>query len=196
MASAQVPLITLSPEFKAEIREQHGRRASNRVNRWEKLLAEGPAEDISSTLRQVNRFFNRIRHREDERIWHQDDYWATPVEMLIKNAGDCEDYTIGKYFTLRAWGIPDAALRLIYVSRTGEQEPHMVLTYFDDSLEEPVVLDNLMRDIKPVSERTDLQAVYSFNGKNLWLSENLSEGSLLGSPTSLEHWTSMLNRLP
>ncbi len=33
--------------------------------------------------------------------------------MLVKGAGDCEDYSIAKYFTLRRLGIPSEKLRVI-----------------------------------------------------------------------------------
>ncbi len=197
-ASAQVAPITLSDMIKEDIRREYGRRASQRVYDWESLMLLGLNRDIRRTLQLVNDFFNDVDFAEDSRTWRQEDYWATPLETLGRNAADCEDYTIGKYFTLRALGIPDSALRMIYVSKAGLRDPHMVLTYFDDTLEEPLVLDNLASTIDPVSQRTDLSAVYSFNGENLWLAENrqLLDGKLLGSSASLAQWSAMLSRLP
>lgn len=202
LASAQVTVISLTADLKTVVREKHGRRASNRIARWEALIQEmAPemhTETTRSALRRINNFFNRIPFQEDIQTWHQEDYWATPIETLIQNAADCDDYTIGKYFTLRALGIPDSALRLIYVSKEGQQEPHMVLTYLDETLKEPLVMDNLTSRIQPASERDDLKAVYSFNAENLWLSENQSllDGRLLGTPQSLAPWSDMLGRLP
>ena len=196
--AAQVSPITLTEGFKEEIRREYGRRASQRIYDWESLMLLGQSRDIRHTLRLVNDFFNDVDYAEDRRTWRQEDYWATPVETLGRNAADCEDYTIGKYFTLRALGIPDSAMRMIYVSKAGLEIPHMVLTYFDDTLEEPLVLDNLVTKIEPVSQRTDLSAVYSFNSENLWLAHDqaLLDGRRLGSPDSLEQWSAMLSRLP
>ena len=60
-------------------------------------------------LKAVNDFFNqRLAYMEDIDNWGVQDYWASPLESLGKGAGDCEDYAIGKYFTLTSLGVPHA----------------------------------------------------------------------------------------
>ena len=95
--------------------------------------------------------------------------------MLDKGEGDCEDYAIAKYLSLVSSGMPAARLRLVYVrARTGAlDEPptgqaHMVLAYYATSQAEPLILDNLVADIRPASQRPDLTPVFSFNGQGLW----------------------------
>ena len=60
--------------------------------------------------RSNQRFLNRLPWVEDAALWGQKDYWVSPFEMLGRNGGDCEDFSIGKYFTLRELGVGDAKL--------------------------------------------------------------------------------------
>jgi len=121
-------------------------------------------------LTAVNRFFNQqLDFQDDARIWRQSDYWATPVEALIKAAGDCEDYALAKYFSLRQLGIPSDKLRITYVKALKQNQAHMVLTYYSSPGAEPLVLDNLIGDIRPASQRKDLLPVYAFNADGLYL---------------------------
>ena len=93
-----------------------------------------PAERDKLTL--VNDFWNRSVMSGGLRDLGPADYWATPLESLGKGAGDCEDYVIGKYFSLLAMGVPANKLRFIYVrARIGgpassSQVAHMVLGYW------------------------------------------------------------------
>ena len=48
----------------------------------------------------ANDFFNALPWISDDEHWGKRDYWATPIEMLATNGGDCEDFSIGKYLTL------------------------------------------------------------------------------------------------
>ena len=51
----------------------------------------------------------------DEKLWGQSDYWASRMESIGQNAGDCEDYVIAKFFTLIDLGIPQEKLYFTYV---------------------------------------------------------------------------------
>ncbi|BBN52020.1 hypothetical protein TRE132_01450 [Pseudomonas chlororaphis subsp. aurantiaca] len=55
---------------------------------------------------------------------------GTPVEALWKGAGDCEDYAIAKYFSLRHLGVSSDKLRITYVKALRQNRAHMVLTYY------------------------------------------------------------------
>lgn len=127
--------------------------------------------DEEARLNQVNRFFNkRIEFREDIEVWGKIDYWASPLELLDKGRGDCEDYAIAKYFSLVSAGVPVAKLRMVYVraSLGGRSVAHMVLAYYAQPGAEPLILDNLIADVRPASQRPDLQPVFSFNSEGLW----------------------------
>lgn len=131
----------------------------------------------SARLEQANRFFNeRIVFGEDRVVWGQADYWASPMEALSRGVGDCEDFAIAKYVTLASTGTDPSRLRLVYtLARTGAAgEPpggqaHMVLVYHEHPGADPLVLDNLVPDILPMTQRPDLLPVFSFNAEGLWL---------------------------
>mgnify|MGYP001121422647 CR=1 FL=1 len=154
---------------------RYGPDAARRVQGWKSVLERAAAEDERLQLRQINNFFNHnIRYMTDQELWGQKDFWASPLETLGRAAGDCEDYAIAKYASLRKLGIPDSRLRLFYVharlgaSASNATEVHMVLGYYPTEAAEPLILDNLISDIRPASRRTDLKPVFSFNSQGLW----------------------------
>lgn len=191
-------IISIGAAILSDIDSRYGKRAVKRVVAWEELMQEFQNAPVEKKLRQVNSFFNRVTYRSDQSHWGMEDYWATPLELLATNKGDCEDYTIAKYFTLLALGIPDEHLRLTYVNATRIGQAHMVLTYYGDSSTDPLVLDNLEHWIRPASKRKDLEPVYSFNGAGLWMArvQGQSQGSRNGDASQLPQWTQMLSRLP
>lgn len=134
-------------------------------------IGEAAALDEEARLRRLNTFFNRqVQYRDDRDVWGQVDYWSSPLETLAKGQGDCEDYAIGKYFALMAAGVPSARMRLVYVraQNGGVIQAHMVLAYYPTPDAEPLILDNLITDIRPASRRPDLTPVFSFNAEGLW----------------------------
>lgn len=189
-------LIQIGPVILEEIKQRFGTRAHNRVEQWEQLMATNKDKSTRAKLELVNNFFNRIRYKTDQEHWGAEDYWATPIELLSTNGGDCEDYSIAKYFTLRALGIADEDLRLTYVNALELGQAHMVLTYYGENKLNPLVLDNLTPWIQLASKRTDLAPVYSFNGSGLWKSRERGRGDLLGTAENLDQWANLLTRLP
>ncbi|MDX1298186.1 MAG: transglutaminase-like cysteine peptidase [Pseudomonas sp.] len=178
---------------KAESRYGNLGPAKARIQAWEAQIKASSASSEIDKLNEVNRFFNRqVRFTDDINIWRQNDYWATPVEMLVKGAGDCEDYSIAKYFTLRRLGIPSEKLRITYVKALNYNQAHMVLTYYTSPGAEPLVLDNLINVIKPASQRRDLLPVYAFNAEGLYLPGSNSKKS---DSRKLSRWQDLLNKM-
>jgi len=138
------------------------------------VLAGLSGQDDAARLAAINQFFNRrIVFTADAEVWGQADHWASPLELLGQGRGDCEDYVIGKYFGLLAAGVAEAKLRLVYVRAqlggpSGELLAHMVLAYYATPGVEPMILDNLIGEIRPASRRPDLEPVFSFNSEGLW----------------------------
>lgn len=159
------------------------------------LVERNGAMTDDQMLKVVNDFFNQVPYYLDIDHWGKPDYWATPFETLTTFGGDCEDYAIAKYFTLRELGIDDGKLRISYVKALNWDQPHMVLTYSPSPRKIPVVLDNLIPEIKSATERTDLIPVYSFNAQGLWLAKERGRGQYVGSSDRLGEWTDMLQRL-
>src|SRR3546814_13451573 len=115
-------------------------------------------------LKRIKDFFNlKINNCDDDiNIWGQSDYWATPLESLGRQSGDCEDYSIAKYIFLRQLGIADERLKLTYVrAQIGGPhshifQAHMVLSYYATANAQALILANLISDIRPASRNSVL----------------------------------------
>ncbi len=177
--AAALVLLSLAPrawdvERMSQAAQRMGPQAVQGVRALQPLLASLAEADDATRLDVVNRFFNRrILFRDDMQVWHVEDYWASPLETLQQGAGDCEDFAIAKYFSLLASGMPASQLRLVYVKLQvggagGPSQAHMVLAYYASAQAEPLILDNLITDIRPASRRPDLTPVFSFNSEGLW----------------------------
>tara|TARA_R110002072_G_scaffold36524_2_gene107495 strand:+ start:37758 stop:38459 length:702 start_codon:yes stop_codon:yes gene_type:complete len=177
------------------VAKEYGRRARSRLLSWQHMVSSSADLEEQQKLIQVNDFFNRIRFVADQNHWQKTDYWATPIEFLATDGGDCEDFAIAKYITLRALNVPDDKLRITYVKALTLNQAHMVLTYYDSPSAIPSVLDNLDPIIKTADKRTDLQPVYSFNGDGLWLAKMRGEGQKMGSSSDLNMWRDLVERL-
>lgn len=180
--------------IKAE--ERYGPEARQRLNSWVDLIRNDNSKTDMEKLVKVNNFFNKLDFVDDLLHWGKNDYWATPVEFLASDGGDCEDFSLAKYFTLKAMGVNEKRLNLTYVKALNLDQAHMVLTYFEVPGEEPIVLDNLIKDIKPASERKDLLPVYSFNGTGLWIAKMRGRGEMVGRSDRLGRWKELLTRMP
>jgi predicted transglutaminase-like cysteine proteinase len=170
--------------------------AAQQLTRQLLVLVEGQqGAPVLQQLEQVNRFFNqRVVWRDDQSIWAQVDYWAAPLEMFAKGAGDCEDLAMGKYFSLLGLGVAESSLRLVYVRAQWEGRPqaHMVLAWYATPDAEPYILDNLNPKLLKASERPDLQPVFSFNAQGLWQGAGAQAA---GNPlTRLTIWRDALAR--
>ena len=153
----------------------------------------GAAVADEERLDLVNQFFNRrVLFRDDAQVWGQVDHWASPLETLNRGEGDCEDYAIAKYFALLSAGVAPVRLRLVYVRAqlAGASQAHMVLAYYPDPAAEPLILDNLVTEVRPASRRPDLTPVFSFNAEGLWQGV---AGASAGDPAArLSRWREVL----
>lgn len=195
--------LTAAPGFSIKMPEaqikklgqKYGDMAERRLRAWQNLIVESAELDEDEKLHRVNRFFNQLRFIDDIIHWKKKDYWASPVEFLITNGGDCEDFSIAKYYTLRQLGVPIEKLSIAYVKALKLNQAHMVLTYYPSPGKTPLILDNLISEIKPANRRPDLQHVYSFNGDNLWLSKKGRRSTLVGTSDQLKPWVQLQSRM-
>jgi predicted transglutaminase-like cysteine proteinase len=178
-------------------RERYGVRAAEIIAAWRRLMADSRNLPDSDKLNKVNIFFNRQMLFEDDLVvWGQADYWATPLEFMGRGAGDCEDFVIAKYITLQMLGIDNERLRLIYVrAKIGSTASvaHMVLGFYPQPTEEPLILDNLISSVRPASQRPDLSPVFSFNNNGLWVGG--ATASTADPTTRLSRWRDVLDRM-
>ncbi len=189
------PQVVSEQEIQKAIKK-YGFLAGRRLQAWQQLVNDNINQPEAIQLKAVNDFFNEVPFVDDIDHWKKTDYWATPVEMLSTDAGDCEDYTIAKYFTLKALGVSEAKLYLTYVKAIRLNQAHMVLTYFKTPRSIPLVLDNINKRILEATKRSDLVPVYSFNGDGLWLAKQRGKGrSVSGGTQKLKAWNNLLERL-
>lgn len=194
--SQQVPLVEgMSESDIHEIGRRYGPLAESRVRYWQLMINASKASTDQIKLQQANDFINGARFVDDIEIWQTNDYWSTPLEFLIMDAGDCEDFSIAKYFTLEKMGVAMEKMRLTYVKALNPSRAHMVLTYYSDPSSVPLVLDNLNPSILPATERMDLIPVYSFNGEDLWLAKTRSKQEKVGSANTLKPWKELNTRM-
>lgn len=189
------PPQVISEEEIIQVEHRYGKQAAKRLRAWQKLVDRLWRADEMEKLNAVNAFFNQARFVDDRKLWGQEDYWATPKAFLIKFAGDCEDFAIAKYFTLRTLDVSEKKLYLTYVKSIRLKQAHMVVTYFKKPRTIPLVLDNLNPNILPVTQRRDLVPIYSFNGQGLWLAKQRGKGKLLGHSSRLKKWRALLQKL-
>lgn len=164
---------------------------------WQTMLVRTQNKSEQQQILIVNDFFARnLRYQTDIQLWKQNDYWATPLETLGRGLGDCEDYAIAKYISLRALGVSDDKLRLIYVKAklagTNKTQAHMVLGYFATPNAQPLILDSLITKVLPAAKRVDLSPVFSFNSQGLWANNSTKS---VASPTArLSRWRKILEQ--
>lgn len=180
--------------------QRYGSSGMAAVSAWREMMRQAEGQPEAAKLRQVNAFFNRrLRFGDDRLIWGEPDYWATPLESLGRAQGDCEDFAIAKYVTLKLLGVPLEKLRLTYVrARIGGAQStvvqaHMVLSYYPAPGDEPLVLDNLISDIRPASRRPDLTTVFGFNTEGLWVGGAIAPAA--SATQRLSKWQSLLARM-
>ena len=173
--------------------QRQGGNTPQRAQALVQLIGEVAGQDEESRLKAINGFFNRsVLYRDDRETWGQVDYWSSPLESLARGQADCEDYAIAKYFSLLASGVPGVKMRLVYVRAqlAGSIQAHMVLAYYPQPDAEPLILDNLITDIRAASRRPDLAPVFSFNAEGLWQGV---AGASAGDPVArLSRWREVL----
>lgn len=163
------PILGIIPETviqKAE--KKYGIYVRNRYEAYNAKLRELQNSSTEVKLEEINNFFNSVPYAEDVEIWGKIDYWATPLEFLGKDRGDCEDYVIAKYFSLRNLGIESKKLYFSYVKSIHFTRTHMVLSYYETPSSVPLILDSVNFKIFPADKRKDLIPIYNFNGESLY----------------------------
>lgn len=182
------------------VQQCYGGNAAAVAQDWDDALTLFQGEMEQKKLRDVNEYLNhKLRSEKDLTVWGQEDYWSTPIEAQIKGCGDCDDYAIAKYFSLKFSGVPVSKLRLTYVKaligegKKKSLQAHMVLTYYPTPDAEPLVLDNMTNEICPASQRPDLVPIYSFNSEGFWV-----PGAGTPQPSGgsrLSKWTDLVEKM-
>lgn len=87
---------------------------SQAMRSWRQMVVSVRGQDEMTMLNTVNTFFNRWTYISDIENYRVSEYWASPLEFMAKG-GDCEDFAIAKYVTLKLMGYQDRSLRIMAV---------------------------------------------------------------------------------
>lgn len=146
---------------------QAGAQGACRLQDWEAFLTEIAGEDEAEQLYRVNRYLNHYSYRSDRRNWQLPDFWEIP-EQLFDRGGDCEDFAIAKYLSLRALGYPAERLRVAVVYDRKKREDHAVLLV--STATDTLVLDNkYQRVVSWADTRARYKPYYSLNENSVWI---------------------------
>lgn len=184
--------------FEQEVKNKFGDDRAFVVDALAETLLLLKNKSDEEKLIGVNTFFDKhIKYALDADIFNEQDYWATPAELIGHSKGDCEDFAIAKYVALLHLGMDRDKLRLIYVKakigRSRVTQAHMVLGYYDMPSSDPLVLDSLISSVLPGSQRTDLVPVFSFNDSGIWQPGQVSKVS--SSTSRLSKWRDVIERM-
>ncbi len=132
---------------------------------WETFKQKTAGKSELDLIKFVNSFWNTFPYKEDIINWGVEDYWAIPNEFL-KKSGDCEDYAIIKYFTLKELGIPTARMRIVVLRDSIRNLAHAVLAVYIGN--DVYILDNLSNTALSHKRLTHYVPQYSINENNRW----------------------------
>ncbi len=143
-----------------------GRHCSSRaMQAWQALIKQQRGARQISQLQSVNSFINQWHYRADGQNYGKSDYWASPNEFF-RRSGDCEDYAIAKYVTLRQLGFSAEQLRLVVVEDKRRDLAHAILAAYVGN--EIYILDNLSSEVRPQSAVSEYAPYYSVNENARW----------------------------
>lgn len=91
---------------------------------FKRIVEQVTAKSGFDMLVAANALINTVPYRADQEVYGTSDYWATPVEMLTMDGGDCEDRAIAKIVALKQAGVSEDALRLVVGIDTATGKPH------------------------------------------------------------------------
>lgn len=137
------------------------------IKDWKKLLDDLHDKSLDEQIEEVNDWSNKHPYIVDQLNWGMNDYWETPYEFM-EISGDCEDYAISKYYSLRALGVPDERLRIIIVQDLNLGGIiHAILGVYDDD-DTLQILDNQSKRVIPALKIYHYRPIYGVNESNWW----------------------------
>lgn len=135
------------------------------VQDWMKMLASVKNSSDEDKIEAVNEYMNNKKFISDANNYGERDHWATPMEFLARG-GDCEDYAIAKYISLRALGFTQDKMRLAIVYDRVMRMPHALLIVYHNA--EAEVLDNQNPAVMDSAEITRYKPIYSISQVAWW----------------------------
>lgn len=135
-------------------------------NAWVQLIATMKEKQLAEQLQGVNDFMNQAPYVVDMINWGIDDYWESPGEFFTK-FGDCEDYAVAKFLTLRALNVPSNALRIVVVQDMNLKVGHAIAAVYVGG--KTIVLDNQIKPIVAAETIKHYLPLFSLSEEGWWL---------------------------
>lgn len=132
---------------------------------WDAFIESLRGKDKQLQLNMVNSHFNKSRYIQDINNWGKSDYWATPGQFLTKS-GDCEDYSIIKYYTLKQLGWPVEDMRIVVLQDMNLKIMHAILAVKLNGVE--MILDNQLSIVTNADRIRHYRPVYAINEQGWW----------------------------
>jgi len=137
-----------------------------KLKEWGKTMETLLGKPRLEQMDTVNRFVNQYPYIEDIVNWGVEDYWANVYEFQRKS-GDCEDYAIAKFMSLRALGVPNEDMRIAVVQDLNLGGIlHAVLIVFNEG--QVYVLDNQIKQVMLATDIYHYKPIYSINETHWW----------------------------
>jgi len=136
------------------------------VGEWRQLLQRLADRPRREQIDAVNAFFNRFPYVLDPANWSVSDYWESPLQFLARS-GDCEDYAIAKFVSLRQLGFGNDELRVVVLDDLNLGVAHAVLVVADGR--RLLVLDNQIPQVVESTRILHYKPIYSINEERWWL---------------------------
>ncbi len=138
---------------------------SPEMRQWRQIGVQAAGLDRREQLRIVNSYFNQSPYKADRELYGVREYWATPAEFMARS-GDCEDYAIAKYFTLRHLGFHDDELRIVMLYDRIRGVGHAILAVLVEG--DILILDNQNDIVLSHSRYKHYAPRYMMNQAALW----------------------------
>jgi len=132
---------------------------------WYAELERLRGQDVNGQIKQVNRFMNTHKYIVDPINWGVQDYWASPGEFFRRN-GDCEDYAISKFLSLRAIEAPVDDMRLFIVDDLNLRVGHAIVAAYVGGA--ALILDNQLSIVIEARRIRHYKPIYSVNEDGWW----------------------------
>lgn len=166
-------VIDLLP-LEADIMCEAGDGLSCGRSRYLEIIEDVSSYEGNELLQKLDHIYDQVPYERDSINYGEEDYWATPEEFLERNLGDCEEYAIAKYLTLKELGWSDDAMRIVVLWDSEISEHHAVLVV--KSEEKEWILDNATQGLKEYHDFPHYRPVYAINKSGSW-SYNLNRNS-------------------
>lgn len=165
--STDISAFTKWTTVMARFEQQMGTQSNTpRVQSWKASIKRLQGMSEADKVAGVNDYVNKVNYIEDRQNYNKSDYWATPIEFFARG-GDCEDFAIAKYASLRALGFRADQMRIAIVQDKIKNIPHAILIVYTD--EGTFVLDNQDKRTRTASDVNRYKPIFSINSGAWWL---------------------------